>query len=60
MTIDEARKILGSAIQLDNSIHTLSEYSSWHKFNKTITLDGEFPAEVLEAFAFWMREFGEE
>lgn len=55
MDLTEAVDILGSTIQSDNHLYDRMNYTSWEKRDKTITLDGEFSADELEAMAIWMR-----
>ena len=57
----EARKVLEPWIGVDDSINTLDLerncdfYAWWVPTSISITLDGYFTAEQLEAIAWWMR-----
>lgn len=55
MDLTEASNILGNTIQSDNNLYNLRGYVSWDKGDETITLDGQFTADELEAMAIWIR-----
>lgn len=57
MTLDEAKVILGDAIDADGNLKTLDQYTSWDKDHPdTVSLDGYFTADQLEAIVIYMRE----
>lgn len=55
MTLEEARAILGVAVQPDGSLDALGHYMEWKPGDKTIILDDDFTADELEAMAVHMR-----
>ena len=48
----KAREILGTS---NDEISNIGMYANWFPWENEITLDGEFTAEQLEAFAWWMK-----
>lgn len=54
MNEEDARKILGSMIQEDNSLYDEGQYISWRK-GEVCFLDAGFNVNELEAIAWWMR-----
>lgn len=55
MNEEQARKILGDAIEGDNGLYSCGWYLAWSPHENTACLDGDFTAEDLEAIAWWMR-----
>lgn len=56
MTRDEARQILGDAIQPDGRLKQVVEWISWSPGDKYIWCDGQsFTEELLEAIVVWVR-----
>ena len=53
----EVRRILGDTIQEDGSLRSMSAYVCCKNIraNRTVTLDGNFYPEDLEAIAWWMQ-----
>ena len=54
----EARRILGKAIDPDNSISDGSNYMYWPNVrdgNDAIVIDGDFTEDEIEAIAWWMK-----
>ena len=56
MNEEKAREILWDYIQPDGGLYCPGPYVAWTPGDKTITLDGEFDAEELEAVTWWMRK----
>lgn len=55
MDENEARKILNTDIQEDDSLYCGGRYLAWHPSDKEACLDAYFTADELEAIAWWMR-----
>lgn len=55
MTLYDARKILGDAIMPDGGLSRAVPFVGYAIHSPTVTLDGEFKAEELEAIAVWMK-----
>lgn len=55
MNEEQAREILGDAIQEDGSLYDPGRYIAWDHGENTVTLDDwSFTAEELMAIAWWM------
>ena len=55
MNSKKAREILGDTIKTDYGLHDLYSYTDWRVGDNSVTLDGLFTANELEAIAWWMR-----
>jgi hypothetical protein len=56
---DRARRRLRHMIQVDGSLHQLTEYVYWDRNSgDCVTLDGHFSSAELEALAWWVRHKG--
>jgi len=56
MNEEKARKILGDAIQSDNSLYDVGWYINWcGPSEKGVSLDALFTIEELEAIVWWMK-----
>lgn len=65
MTEAEARKLLANYIQLDNSLGNVGAYISWDKTRAGLVIDNDpysfaLTPEVLEALAWWIREYADD
>lgn len=54
MTKEEMEEILGTDMT-SRGLYNPHSYMSWNIENVTITLDGDFDAETLEAIAMYMK-----
>ncbi|HEX8310704.1 MAG TPA: hypothetical protein VF614_05260 [Chthoniobacteraceae bacterium] len=55
MNEQKAKEILGGMIGEDGSLKATGEFISWEPGESSVTLDGHFTVEELEAIAWWMR-----
>lgn len=55
MDEQRAREILGTTIRENDTLRGIEDFVSWHIAGSTVTLDGEFTPDELEAIAWWMR-----
>jgi hypothetical protein len=55
MTAEQAQKILKDWIQPDGTIEHPFEYFGWRPESHTMEIEGVFPADELEAIAWWIR-----
>jgi len=55
MTLKEAKKIIGTSLKPDGSVHELGQYMYYRPGDLTACLDADFSADDLEALAVYMR-----
>jgi hypothetical protein len=58
MDEEKAIEILGDWISDDGDLFDLGAYISFEKGDQTVSLDGHFTADALEAVVWWMRNKG--
>jgi hypothetical protein len=51
----QAQDILDAALDHDGGLYKLSDYICWTPGDQTITLDGEFTTEQLEAMVVYIK-----
>ena len=61
MTLEQAKQILdkNEMLSIEDNLYNDLEYVHWRAGNNTVTLDGNFDADLLMAIAIWINHVNE-